>query len=86
MSSFYHFTFDSHPRANSPYTPLFPPISPNFPSHPDTASLIYGYSLATQLRVALLARLLPLAHDLLVRARCCLGCRQLAAAGPVLFQ
>ena len=62
-----------------------PRISPKLSS--DTASLVQQHGLATQLRVALLARLLPLAHDLLVRARCNrLGRRQPAGAGPVLVQ
>ena len=47
------------------YTPRIPPKLSS-----DTASFVQRHGLATQLRVALLARLLPLAHDLLVRARC----------------
>ena len=51
-------------RAAQRATPRIPPkLSSN------TASLVQRHGLATQLRVALLARLLPLAHDLLVRAR-----------------
>eukprot|EP00964_Phaeocystis_antarctica_P054806 scaffold32256_cov69-Phaeocystis_antarctica.AAC.9 len=73
MPSFYHFTIDSYRRANSPYTPLFPPTSPIFPSHPDTASLtslIYRHRFAAATpRRAPVARLLPLAHALLVHPR-----------------
>ena len=69
-----------HPSpAASPNTVevAFPPIFPISSSHPDTASLIlWRHRLATQLHVALVARLFRLAHDLLVRARCRLGCRQ----------
>ena len=45
------------------YTPRIPPKLSS-----DTASFVQRHGLATQLRVALLARLLPLAHDLLSSA------------------
>ena len=49
--------------------------------------LLHQHRLGTQLRVALLTRLLALAHDLvLVRARRRDGRRQLAPARPVLVE